>query len=288
MASSRLNIRQRCCSALGFRETPGYAWAACAVTLGAAIACLLADVGRPDRVVNLLTSPVLTPMTVGAYALVAAAALASGFAVARLLDNVELPRMLVAAMAVIGIVVGLVTAAYTGVLLASLASVLFWQTSLLPALFVLSALSCGTGLVCACAAFASERCAAPRAPLVARGLLRFDHAVILLETATLVAYLAWGCSSEGTAAAAYALLGGELAVPFWAGVIGCGLVGAFALEVFYGRACQQTGGKDVRRPLLLWMAAALLVGGIVLRVCLVGAGAFDITQMSTASWGLTI
>lgn len=275
-------------SALGFREVRGCAWGACATVLGVAILCLFADLGRPDRVMGLLTSPVLTPMTVGAYALGAAMTVAAAFALVRLLDNVAIPRAVAAVGAVCGIAVGLVTAAYTGVLLASLAAVLFWQTPLLPVLFTLSALSCGTGLVCACAAFSAERCGLPRMPLAPPGLLRFDRVLIGLEVVALAAYVGWGLASEGTAPAVRALIEGELAGLFWAGVVGCGLVGACTLGVLYGRACRRTGGKDVRRPLLLWVAAALLVGGVSLRICVVGAGAFDVTQMAAASWGLAL
>ena len=67
---------------------------------------------------------------------------------------------------------------------------------------------------------------------------------------------------------------------FWGGAVLCGLAVPFALERYL------THGNG--RTQLLWIAAALLAGGFALRLCLVGAGAYDVTQLPGQLFGLTI
>ena len=82
------------------------------------------------------------------------------------------------------------------------------------------------------------------------------------------------------ASAAQALVAGDLRWVFWGGAVLCGLAVPFALERYL------THGNS--RTQLLWIAAALLAGGFALRLCLVGAGAYDVTQLPGQLFGLTI
>ena len=59
----------------------------------------------------------------------------------------------------------------------------------------------------------------------------------------------------------------------------CGLAVPLVLERFL------THGNS--RTQLLWIAALLLAGGFALRWCIVGAGAYDVTQMPEALYGLS-
>ena len=179
------------------------AWPVCAVTLATGMLCLLADLGRPDRLLGLLSSPTPSAMAAGSFALVAALACAAAFSLGALLDTVRLPRAAVLALAAAGALSAAVTATYTGVLLQSLASVLLWRTPLVP----------------------------------------------------------------------------ELAPVFWGVLAVCGLAVPLVLERFL------THGNS--RTQLLWIAALLLAGGFALRWCIVGAGAYDVTQMPEALYGLS-
>ena len=76
-----------------------------------------------------------------------------------------------------------------------------------------------------------------------------------------------------------AYLRGELAPVFWGVLAVCGLAVPLVLERFL------THGNS--RTQLLWIAALLLVGGFALRWCIVGAGAYDVTQMPEALYGLS-
>ncbi|WP_080799176.1 NrfD/PsrC family molybdoenzyme membrane anchor subunit [Arabiibacter massiliensis] len=251
------------------------AWPLCAVTLGAGIVCLAADLGRFDRVLAFVVTPRPTPLVVGAYALAVALVCALAFSGLALLDNARPPRWARLALAALGLAAGLVTAAYTGVLLQGLASVLFWQTPLLPVVFTLSSLSCGVALALLAAAFVEAR--RPFVRPLSR-LVRADGALIALEAACLAGYLALAAMDGGTAPAAFALLAGELAAPFWGGVAVAGLAVPFAMERLL------THGNH--RSQLLWIAAFVLAGGFALRLCFVQAGLFDVTQMPEALFGL--
>lgn len=250
-------------------------WPVCTVTLATGILCLLADLGRPDRLLHLLTSPEPSAMAVGSFALAAALALAAAFSAFALFDTVRLPRVAVVCLAAAGVAAAGATAAYTGVLLESLASVLLWRTPLVPALFVLSSASCGIAVAFLAASFVETR-HPYRGPLV--WLARVDGGIVLVEAGCLAVFLLLAFAGEGTVAAARALVLGELAPVFWGVLAVCGLAVPLVLERFL------THGNS--RTQLLWIAALLLVGGFALRWCIVGAGAYDVTQMPEALYGL--
>ena len=245
------------------------AWPVCAV--------LLADLGRPDRLLGLLSSPTPSAMAAGSFALVAALACAAAFSLGALLDTVRLPRAAVLALAAAGALSAAVTATYTGVLLQSLASVLLWRTPLVPVLFVLSSASCGIATAFLAASFVETR-HPYRGPLV--WLARIDGGIVVVEAGCLSAFVLLAFAGEETAAAARALAFGELAPVFWGVLAVCGLAVPLVLERFL------THGNS--RTQLLWIAAALLAGGFALRFCLVGAGAYDATQLPGLLFGLTI
>ena len=244
------------------------AWVVCAVVLALGVLCLAADLGRLDRVAALVLHPQPTAMTVGAYALAAGLAVAVAFAAGSNLDGLLPTPSLVYALSAAGVLAGFVVMAYTGVLLASLDSVLFWKTWLLPAVFVLSSLSCGVALAFAAAAFTQTRQNLVRA---LANLAAVDGALIALEAAALAALVAWGLSGEGTRASAQALVAGDLAPVFWGAVAALGM----AAPLVMGRLVRHANYGSQ----LLFVAAFALAGGLALRWCVVGAGAYDVTQV---------
>uniref|UniRef100_UPI002FD87285 NrfD/PsrC family molybdoenzyme membrane anchor subunit n=1 Tax=Eggerthella sinensis TaxID=242230 RepID=UPI002FD87285 len=92
--------------------------------------------------------------------------------------------------------------------------------------------------------------------------------------------LALALAGDGTARAAQALVFGDMGAVFWGVLVVGGLAVPLALERFL------THGNS--RTQLLWIAALLLVGGFALRFCIVGAGAYDVTQMPEELYGLTM
>ena len=224
-----------------------------------------------------MISPEFSAVAVGAYALTLSIVVAATFSLLALLDLPRMRCVAVYASAVVGIVAGLATMGYTGVLLQSMASVLFWQTPLLTTLFMLSSASCGIAVAFLAASFVEAR-----HPFVSpiAWLARIDSALIVLEALCLAAYLVGAASNQGTLLAAEALVAGEEAWLFWGGLVVCGLAVPLALERFV------THGNY--RTQLLWIAALLLAGGFVLRWCIAGAADYDVTQMPNALFGYTM
>ena len=256
-------------------NSDAYAWGFCFLALALGVLVLLADLGRPDRIAQLLLTPRFSVVTVGAYALVASLVFSAIFYAESVLDTLDFSTAARLVLGVAGVASGVVTAAYTGMLLQDMVSVLFWQTPLLPALFFCSALSCGL----ACVILGRSFDDASRHPRGILGLAYVDVIAIAIESLCLIGYLVWAFSDKGTSEAAHALVSGDLCAVFWAGVVLCGLVVPFASEV---------GGVHRKRSAAMVVACIVLVGGLALRWCIVEAAAFDAVQVSDSLYGMAL
>lgn len=257
----------------GMRDLPNEffvrAWPVCLCVFAFAMLCLLFDIGRLDRVLGLFTNPTASPLTVGAFSLLFAAAVAAFFSVVRLFDFSEISHILTKAISVLGIAFGLLAATYTGVLLFMMPSVVFWNTALLPALFLLSSLSSGIACI-----FLSSVFVEARESIVAgvRSLARIDMILIALELLCLLVYSVVMSGQAAAQDSLMALLAGDLSWLFWGGLVLCGLMVPLLMERFIS--------YDNYRTQILWIALFLLVGSLILRYCIVFAGAYDITQQT--------
>jgi formate-dependent nitrite reductase membrane component NrfD len=129
----------------------------------------------------------------------------------------------------VGSVLALGTAIYTGVLLSVVEAVPLWNTAILPALFLVSAISTGVGL----SIDLSAALVVPEEPRRFRNLPRIHMLVIGLEVALLALLLILALDQGGEAAeSAYLLLRGDQRVIFWALVVGLGLVFPFAVHAY--------------------------------------------------------
>ncbi|MBR3690621.1 MAG: polysulfide reductase NrfD [Eggerthellaceae bacterium] len=244
-------------------------WPLCLIVVSLGMLCLIADLGRPDRILTFVFTPRLSVMTVGAFSLAASLLIALIFSVVTAFDGLDFVPVAVYALGFVGVVAGLTCAVYTGVLLSGLVTVLFWQTWMLPAIFMISSLSGGLALVFLSAAFVDVRQSIVRS---LSNLARIDGALIVIELVILLSYVAWGVLNDGTSRSAWALAFGDYSGLFWGGVVSIGLVLPFILERFivHGNRSSQ----------LMWVAAAILLGCFLLRICIVGSGAYDLTQVS--------
>lgn len=252
-------------------------WAVCLLLLAAGALCLAADLGRPERILALWVSPRPSVVTLGAWALLAALAVAAFLAAA---SNAGCPRMspaVVLALSVAAVAAGSVTAAYTGVLLGSLPSVVAFGTVLVPVLFVLSSLSCGVAVVFGAASFVDSRSSFAGA---LRRLARLDGILVVTEAVALALFAARLVSLPAMQEGARALLEGEGAVLFWVVLVLGGLVAPLVLERRYPLGDRRVKG--------LWIAFCVLMGGAALRVCVTGLAAFDVSQVPELAFGMAL
>ena len=267
--------------AYGRLLVPGLA--AGALALGAGAVCLLADVGRIDRVELLLLNPSLSYVAVGTWALVICSALAACL-LAAWVGLVRLPLATVRVVEVLLFLTSIAVMAYTGLLLQSMLSVPLWSTFLLPALFVLSSLSCGCALVLAAGQFSMATRSFDK---VFRRLAAVDAVVIVCEIVIAAWYVAavsngevFGAPAFPEASAtgraldlsAWQLVGGPDAWLFWGVFWMGGLVVPLVFDVVLARRSQPA-------PMFgLVVAGGLLAGGFALRYCVVEAGMQPVLQ----------
>lgn len=121
----------------------------------------------------------------------------------------------------VGIVLAVGTAVYTGVLLSVVRAVPFWNTLVLPALFLVSAISTGMGL-------AFDLSATLAIPEIHRRFrfMPLAHMIFIgLEMALLALFLVLALNQGGEAAeSARLILVGKSSVVFWVLVVGFGLL----------------------------------------------------------------
>ncbi len=252
------------------RSLFGTAFAVAALSLVLGSLLLLADAGNYAALPWLFFSPRPTYLTFGSWALAVGVLL--GFLGAllwfgRVRVRLRASRLFHGAC----IVAGLAIALYTGLYLSSMGAVAFWNGAWVPALFVLSSLSCGLVLFSAAAtALGSGGAAAQAAPL-----LRIDIAVAAAELVVALAFVlvAAAFPEAGSRAvgaqSAVALMTGPDAWLWWGVFMGLGVAAVVALDVAALRTRIRTAGR-------LWNtlapAVCVLLGALAMRYCIVEAG----------------
>lgn len=249
-----------------------YSCAAACLLVGAV--CLSFDLGRFDALVVLLFSPRISYIAVGSFAVLACFALSLALVLAwlRIGWRGASDRRLRAVFAtqVAALLTSFCVMAYTGLLLQSIGSVPLWNSPLVPVLFVASSASCGFALAVLSAHVANVARPFDRTLSI---IAKCDAALITVEVACLVALtvsaLHVDAASQTQAtllASAENLVLGDFAPAFWLGLIAVGLVAPLLFDILWAKSSHSP-------RFALATCACVLVGGIVLRVCLVGAGA---------------
>jgi formate-dependent nitrite reductase membrane component NrfD len=252
------------------RRMPLVAMAALSVGMLA----LLLDLEHPGHVLRFYAAFMpMSPMSWGAWILVAIYPLAALMAFAALDDDVVdrlADRAAAAAtvrsiyrwarraehtLASLAIVLGIALGAYTGVLLGTLAARAAWNSMVLAPLFLVSGFSTGAAAMMLAPLHADER----------RLIQRWDLWAIAAELALLSLFFLGLMSGGGTPGyhAAMLFFGGPFTAPFFALVVLAGLFAPLALEL-----------TELRKHLAPTIAAPalILIGGLALRWILVAAG----------------
>lgn len=249
-----------------------------------AVVCLVADLGRVDRVASLFFGSQPTVLTVGAFSLAALLALAVLLVLVRFLYLPGFPWGAARFVEGVAVVVSFAVMAYTGVLLQGLVGVAFWRTPLLPVLFVLSSLSCGAAAMCIVAPFSGVE-----DDVQARILVRvahFDLVVIVLEMAVAACLLWWAHGSVHAGVQesfailtdpAYGVypLGSSVFSCWWGGFVLCGLfvplLAEAAVAFRFGSRRAPLRAFGMRNALAI-AAAFVMVGALCMRWAVVQAG----------------
>jgi polysulfide reductase chain C len=176
---------------------------------------------------------------------------------------------------------------YTGVLLAVSSQSLWAGTVLLPALFVVSAVSTGVAVL-VLAALALNRIAdgsmaelklalnqifgttqwkTPKETILK--LAEADALIIVLEIAVMIGYVIWLVTSTSGSDALGVITTGSMAAPFWVGVVLLALLIPFGLDItIRGKAAEAKGVMTT----VITSSACVIVGGLILRWVITSGG----------------
>lgn len=221
-------------------------------------------------------------MAIGGWLLFAAmvcfatAAVVNTAFTSRLLPLAEDTQVAIGKVAtIVGMVLGLCVAVYTGILLMKAPGVPFWNTGFLPLLFTVSALD--TGVAFTAILFAALE---PQEHGIGRVLEATTICLIVAESIVLALFastmLAGGTPLFETmepgyaataAASAQSWLSGQLAIPFWVLLVVIGLAAPLALDI-----AQLAHRFDKARVLTIASGICVLIGGCTLRFITLLAG----------------
>lgn len=225
-----------------------------------AAGCLLMDLGRPAHFYLLFFKPNSSVLSFGTFTLAATLAISSFLALAnQLIDGMPSKAKKVAELLCVGSSFFLI--AYVGVFLQRMSTVPFWDSPLIPALFILSALSTGVAIIFLVAPFRSGFAWLEEHT----GSLRVGHGLILALELALLALLVWLATLDWTTMRSVELLfGPDLVWWFFIGAVGLGIVLPLLAELF-----SLLLKKGIPLPLFSLLC---LIGGFCLRYCIVMAG----------------
>jgi polysulfide reductase chain C len=161
-------------------------------------------------------------------------------------------------IAILGAIFAFLTVIYTGLLLGYSQPIALWRTALLPVLFFVSAMSTGIMAIVLIGQYLE----------VGEGKLAFlahiDAVILFFEMFVLVMFLYNAYRTIESRFSAKRILAGTVAPIFWLGVVACGLLIPFFLELL-GSGAVAAG-----------LAAVLgLLGGLCLRYAVLAGGSLD-------------
>lgn len=245
------------------RVQSGFFIAPCCAILAALF--LFIDLGSPDRAWLIILTPFQSIVSLGAWLVILFIGVSGGLALCGLMFNV-IPRPVLVACWGVGSLLSVGVMLYTGLLLSDLVAVDFWYTWILPVLFVASSLSTGFAAMLGWNSFFPLRAGESKA---------FDKIFVALSVAEIVILAAFILDrfffSEAARYSCNVLLFGEYAIPFWLGVCFCGFILPWFVQVF-DRIAKIPAMKIVS-------SGGILVAGLCLRYCIIGAAAFTPVMM---------
>lgn len=246
------------------------------------VICLMADLGKPEKVLLLVLYPSATYITFGAWSIILCV-MFSSLCLVIWTGVLSISRRFLVIISIITSITSIAVVVYTGLLLSDIRSIPIWNTPWLVAIFTLSSISCGLALVFF-ASFISSSMTSFNSTLVR--IAKVDAIVILFE-AVVVAFCLftiWNASggidgpTDNTTRAALdsleSILVGPLALLFWGGFVFVGLVVPFIQDVIIGRyfsASVRICESNAQTLFMLATAGCVLFGGVALRMLVIQA-----------------
>ncbi|NWF92218.1 MAG: polysulfide reductase NrfD [Syntrophaceae bacterium] len=240
-------------------------WGPILVAIGAPF--LILDLGKKLRFYTACFNPRTSWLARGFFIL-------SGFILAGLIvlgalsfQQMSHPPLLWRLFEIISMLLAFATAIYTGILLKSVRYIPIWNTPLLPALFLLSALSTGSmGVILSTMGYGLLFPGGGLPHLLISRLTRIEQILVLIEGLILATYLIskYRAKDQGEDSVRL-LISGDLRFLFWGGIVAVGFLFPIVLEYLYSHFPQYPG-------LLFATGALLLAGGFFLRLGLLASG----------------
>ena len=232
---------------------------------------LLLDLGRPADALNAFNQPTISVMSFGTW-IISAFALTSVIYTSFYIKRFPWSRSVSGrkVFAVLGMVLGVITMYYTGLLLGVILSRPLWSQALIPVLFTVSGASTGIALVEIAPKIVASR-NRPDLEDETKGLAGADLALMGAESLIVVSllYILYN-STVAASQSADTWLTGSLSLDFWAGFVVVGLAIPFLL---YAGVLTEWKRNANSSALVTALAGILvLAGGLVLRYIVLGAG----------------
>lgn len=223
---------------------------------------LLADLGRPERIVYVFLFPHESVMSFGAFSITLLLIASFAQIIVRVVPGAKIPAAAFSILRWLCALLSLSVLLYAGFLLKSWGGVEFWGSLFLPALFAVSGASCGASILqMSCWVMHGGRIDLPNW-LVGR-VLSIDFALIVIEAFLLSGYLVQMCYDAEAFLSVMALVNGRFALCFWVGVVAVGVIMPLAADLLH----RWTGGVALRGCSVF----GVLAGSFCLRYCILFA-----------------
>lgn len=246
---------------LAFKSLLSRCCAVATLALAASIACLVFDLGTPERALLMFLKPHATLLTLGAYALVLELLLGMALSAANVFDKPHFGGKGKRALEIACCACSCVVMAYTGMFLAD-AAIPLWETWTLVGLFFFSALSTGFATVLLVDYSAQDH----RLLLsFAQPLQKAHIACLACEAVFLALFLLAAWRNPAAAHSVALLLEPAMAANLAVGAAGFGIVVPLA--------CEAVSLARMNSRSIPTSDALCLAGGFFLRYCIVTCGA---------------
>ncbi len=243
---------------------------------------LVMDLKRPEKAYLALISPTLnwkSWMTIGTY-IISLYTIFSGLYALPFVLRIPSPRFTKypTTIGAVATFLGVATAMYTGFLLGAAKSITFWNTPILPVLFVTSGLSAGLCIYCGISPILLKfsKGFEEHAARVRLQLQKMDVYSLIAELFLLFVYLdtaMWG--DMGMREAAESILYGSLSYYFWILVVIVGMIIPLILLLGYTLRIKEETRSVVAVSVIA--AILILIGSFTLRYVILKAGVIQVS-----------